>query len=317
MIRTVLAAFFGMGLLSSGSDAARSAQDPPAGLTLVDVAVEESNGALVSGLTRDDFEIVIDGQVRPIEFFTEGNRPLTVVLLLDVSVSVTDMFERGALRKAIETSFIAGLQPADRARIAAFGKHRFLSRDFTGDRRELLAAARAALDPRDADRYGPSPVWDALGEALGMLKGASGRRAVILLTDGHSTGNVRSANSVAEEAASAGVLISVVGEDEDVIIPQEETRAARVRPGTALRGLADITGGQYLQDAGRPANPGPLFERLLADLRQMYTLGFRSSAPDGRQHVEVRVNRSAVKARARRLLVATWGSGLVFQHSGR
>lgn len=300
MTRTLLAAFL-VGLLTPALHTSRSPQEPPPGLTLVDVAVEDATGTPVSGLTQDDFDIVIDGQARPIEFFSEGNRPLTLVLLLDVSVSVTDIFERGALRQVIETSFIGGLQPADRARIAAFGKHRFMSRGFTGDHRELQAAARAALDPRDADRYGPSPVWDAVGEAVGVLKGAPGRRAVLLLTDGHSTGNVRGVNSVGEEAVSAGVLISVVGEDEDVVIPQEGTTAARVRAGYALRWLADITGGRYLHDDARPANPGPLFERLLADLRQMYTLGFRSSALDGHQRAEVRVKRPAVKVRARRL----------------
>jgi VWFA-related protein len=301
MNRTLLAGFIGIELITSAGSAARSAQDAPPGLTLVDVAVEESSGSLVSGLTRDDFEVLVDGQTRPIEFFTEGSRPLTVVLLLDVSVSVTDMFERGALRKAIETSFIPGLQPADRARIAAFGKHRFMSRAFTADRRELLAATRAALDPREADRYGPSPVWDAVGGAVSVLKGASGRRAILLLTDGHSTGNLRGVNSVGEEAVAAGVLVSVVGEDEEVVIPQEGTIAARVRAGNALRWLADTTGGRYLQDVERPANPGPLFERLLVDLREMYTLGFRSTALDGRYHAEVRVKRLNVKLRARRL----------------
>ena len=155
------------------------------------------------------------------------------------------------------------------------------ARSLAGNAKELLPVIRKALDPREEDTFGPSPIWDAVAAAVETLAKAEGRRAVLLVTDGRATGNRLSPEEAAALAIAAGVVVSVVGKDWEMTIQQDATTGVRVRPGVALERIASITGGLYLRDRRMPAAPGPILDRLLADLHGRYTLGF--TPPDPRR----------------------------------
>ncbi|MGH9601938.1 MAG: VWA domain-containing protein, partial [Terriglobales bacterium] len=56
--------------------------------------VKDKRGALIPGLTRNDFEIYEDGKPQTIKYFSaESNQPLTLGLLLDTSGSVQFVLE--------------------------------------------------------------------------------------------------------------------------------------------------------------------------------------------------------------------------------
>ncbi len=76
----------------------------------------------------------------------------------------------------------------------------------------------------------------------------------------------------------------MVGLDWERTIRQDAETGVRVRPGVALEWIADATGGRYLRDQLIPAEPGPVLERLLADLHERYTLGFTPPVADGKMH---------------------------------
>jgi len=275
-------------------------------LVMVDVAVEGTGGNPVSGLTRDDFEIVAGGTARPVESFAAGKeQPLSLVLLLDVSVSLEYMVERKVLRTAVEQWFANRLAPQDRVHVGSFAKQISIGPSLAGNPRAILAAARTALDPPKADTFGPSPIWDALDAAVTVLAQANGRRAVVLVTDGRASGNRQGPEESGARAIAAGVAVSVVGEDWEMSLRQDGTTGVLVRPGAALEWIANATGGLYVQDTAIPTAPGPILGRLLADLQERYTLGFAPPTRDGKVHpLEVQVKRQGLKVRTRRSYVA-------------
>jgi Ca-activated chloride channel family protein len=281
-------------------------QSPVSPLVLVDVAVESAGGQPVVGLTKDDFAIISGGATRPIELFAaEADPVLSIVLLFDTSASVDGVTRRSEVRASVEKWFLHRLEPRDRIHIGSFARETVIGPALSGNSKDLIGAIRKALDPREADTLGPSPVWDALAAAVATLANAEGRRAVLLLTDGRATGNRLSLEEAEARAVAAGVAVSVVGEDREMTIAQDATTGVRVRPGVALARIANITGGLYLPDRDIPAAPGEILARLLADLRGRYTLGFLPPVRDGKPHeLNVRVSRPGLTLRARRFYVA-------------
>jgi hypothetical protein len=159
--------------------------------------------------------------------------PLSIVLLVDVSGSVSDAMatlaverdREGTLRgtkapnaprdlfqRAVETGFIANLAAGDSARIGRVARHITLSDELTADSDALRQAARAVFDVEDENRYAGSPIWDGVVAAVDALAGQQGRRAVILVTDGLALGNRHSLGAAIERSNAAGVSISIVGE---------------------------------------------------------------------------------------------------------
>ncbi|MEX2661122.1 MAG: hypothetical protein WD227_04290, partial [Vicinamibacterales bacterium] len=102
------------------------------------------------------------------------------------------------------------LEPGDRLRLATISRQFRVSGTFAGDRAELTRAAREVLNVPDADRYGPSRIWDAVDEALTILKEERGRRAIVLVTDGMPTGNRLGLSHVQGRADLLGIPIYVL-----------------------------------------------------------------------------------------------------------
>ena len=242
---------------------------------------------------------------RSSSFAAGKEQPLSLVVLVDVSISMESRVKRSAIREEVERRLPLLLAPHDRVQAGAFARQISISPPFAGNSKAFLTAVRKTLDPRDEETLGPSRLWDALDEAIKALAQSEGRRAVLLVTDGQATGNRDGPQEVAPRAVAAGVAVSVVGLDWERTIRQDAETGVRVRPGVALEWIAGATGGRYLRDRLIPAEPGPVLERLLADLHERYTLGFTPPVADGKMHdLEVRVRKSGVRLRARRSYLA-------------
>jgi VWFA-related protein len=294
-----MAAALGTALASTG--AANGA--PRAALVNIDVAVLSAKGEPVRGLSAADFQVLSDGVPVPIATFAPGSSSLNVVLLIDVSASM-----RWSMRKRllddVDDEFLESVQETDRVRIGSFARQISMGPPFTSDHRELKRSLEAALDPHGSID-GPSPVWDALHEAIGSLASVEGRRAVLMLTDGRGTGNRHSVEEVAEYAARAGVLVNVGGEDREWFIPQSRTEAVIVRAGVASRWIANLTGGIHMQALTPDVKLGARLKQTLEEIRLMYSVGFEAPVLDGRLHqLEVRVHRADGTVRARQVYAA-------------
>jgi VWFA-related protein len=284
---------------------------PPAGRVLVHATVDQADGKPASGLTRDTFDVLVDGQPRPVESFSTDDAPVSVVLLLDVTASMRmgDLASGITIQRAVDQWFPFSLKPDDRARIGTIAKHLFLSDRFTVARHELNQAGFAARTPPAADKLGPSPIWDAVDAAVAALEWEDDQRAILLFTDGRSTGNRVSLSEAAAHAMIAGVSVHVIAErDAAASITQVDGTEVSVAPGVGLRSLADHTGGAYISDRPFPwSDPGPLFARVLDSLHHAYTIGFTPAALDGQVHtLEIKAKTAGLTVRARRSFLAEY-----------
>jgi len=304
------------------------------------VVAARADGSWISGLTAADFEVLSDGEPRQIQKFSDADRPVAATLLVDVSRSC--WLQPPAIKRAIEKTLVDALRPGDRVRFGVFGGTPLVITDAATGWREGVRAATRVLDQLDAFpgvptqvfpveavaaqptsqpalRLGPSPIWDAVDAAVVSLEEEAGRRAILLLTDGRATGNVHGLEEVLQRAVRAAVFVSAISEAAVLDIEQGGGRAARIRPGAALKWLAENTGGSFntladptLAGSGMRDRGGAGVDRALVrafgDVHHAYTIGFAPVRPDGQWHgVEVRVKRPGVTARARRAYLAVPG----------
>lgn len=267
-----------------------------AGTELVDlyVTATDRNGRLVPDLRQEDFVVLDEEQVQEIVLFENEVRPITVVIMLDTSASMTPSLD---LLMAGAEQFILRMLPDDRARVGAFNdKIQILpEEDFTGDRDALI---------RELDRLqfgNPTRLYDAVAASIEALAGLDGRKVVLVFTDGEDTQREIGWRDVLEMARLEEVMIYTIGLESDYF---NGVRRVRSRPDRRLRTFAEETGGGYfeLQDTD---DLGPTFTRVAQELHSQYVLGFVPPARDGRVHeIDVRVNRRGTTARARRSYVA-------------
>src|SRR5581483_11344132 len=97
--------------------------------------VTDADRRLVPGLTIEDFEILDNDKPQPIVVFDNKVQPITVIVMLDTSLSMTNSLP--LLRSASE-QFLIRLLPQDKARVGAFNDKIEFSNRFTSNRDELV-----------------------------------------------------------------------------------------------------------------------------------------------------------------------------------
>jgi hypothetical protein len=314
---------------------------PVAGRLSLDVNVTAANGSFVTNLTRDDFQVDIDGVAAQIDTITSTSTPVTLLLVFDVSMSAAlnlfpDMpFAQGAhprprydpqpLVAIVTRRFFEKMPPTDLIRPAGLGRRLLVTPGFTSDRRQLIDATMAALQPDPQERAGPSPIWDVVKSAIDVMKAtAAERRAIVLLTDGEATGVRLTAAEAGRAAADAAVAVHVISLSFDLQIPQDTDPPEFIRPNDGLRELADTSGGVFLfqgeprayvpstyigeknPDAIRMTNArwddvGEPLSRVADALHRSYTIWLRIDQTAGSEHaVHVRVRKPGLQVHARR-----------------
>ena len=258
------------------------------------VTVTDTGGRLAPGLTRDEFEVLDEGKTQSISLFDTEIQPITVVVMIDTSASMTANLE---FVKAGAEQFFLRLLPRDRGRIGAFNDKIQFASPFTGSRDELVAALRE-LDFGNSTR-----LYDAMLASLEQLDEIQGRRVVLVFTDGDDTAS-RNANlsSVLRRAQTDEAMVYAIGLEADYFDGQKRVRT---RPDRGLKRLADETGGGFFE-LKRTDQLTSTFTRVSEELHSQYLLGFSPTVLDGRMHkVEVRVRMTGFKARTRRSYLAT------------
>jgi VWFA-related protein len=143
------------------------------------ILVSDRSGRYVPQLTARDFLLYEDGVQQTIANFGTEEVPFSLVLLLDVSPSVSGSVED--IHEAA-ISFVRQLRSQDRVMVVSFDRHIHYLSEFTNDRRELEFAIRRAQTGSGTS------VFDAVYETVqNKLRNVEGRKALILFSDGEDT----------------------------------------------------------------------------------------------------------------------------------
>jgi Mg-chelatase subunit ChlD len=167
----------------------------------------------------------------------QTSQPARIVLLVDTSDSMTSHvpFRRGdrTLLTDAALALAAAFGPDERAAVDSFGPAINVSPPAL--RRDDIAPAAAALNDRPG---GTSPLWDALDAAVRSLDGVSGRRGIVVVTDGRTTGNTLSFREILQRLEQARVPVFF-------LCAERPKQASVADPSVRLRQIASATGGQY------------------------------------------------------------------------
>src|SRR5215472_8928255 len=123
--------------------------------------VTDQTGRLVSDLGQKDFDIYDNGKLQTMTLFKSDVQPVTVLLALDTSGSMTMNLD---LLKDAAEAFVIRLLPADRARITNFDDKIVTSPTFTADRDDLIRYIHEDIDYGNGTR-----LWDAVDDSMSKL----------------------------------------------------------------------------------------------------------------------------------------------------
>jgi len=253
-------------------------------------------GRAVEDLRRSQFAIEDRGEPQEVVTFERGNIPLTAVLLLDVSGSMSG----AELEMALSSSraFIEGLQSLDQAMLLMFSDRIIRATKFTGFR-EVLTAALS-----DVTATGATALNDYLYVGLKQLERQQGRRVVLLLSDGIDSASALEVKDVLQYSDHNPSLIywlRLPAPGAKISSAWRDAEGYR-RELARLEDLVLRSGGRILDLVG-VEEAASAFSDVLEELRDQYVLGYypTTRSDDGTWHpVKVRVRGRGLKVRTRR-----------------
>ena len=268
-----------------------------AALVRIDTQVLRA-GRPVGGLTASDFRVLDEGQPVPLAGFGQDREAIQVILLFDVSGSMSKILVEMATTAG---KALASLQPEDQVAVLVFGRRMLPLLDPTADRR---AAARMIQEsPLDRDVGAGSNLNGAILETmdwLGTQPPFAGRRALIVLTDN---------KGMHYQAPDEKVLRALAGMDVtlNAIVSPDARPPKPVPPGVDANPdftpldvfkLARETGG----DVFRADRAGGRFVEMMERVRLRYDLAIRPQpGPEGAfRRLEVQLT-DAARARLGRV----------------
>ncbi len=258
----------------------------------------------VLDLGREVFSVTDDGDPQDLVTFARGDIPFTAVLLIDASASMYGQKMDSAIAGA--ASFIHGMRADDQAQVMVFSDQLLSSTPIT-DVKAVLTAGLSGTEAR-----GGTALDDHLFVALKLLQQRQGRRVLILLSDGVDTHSVLTTDRVFEMARRSNALIYWIrfARDHSGPNPEDKVNLSSAWKNSeqyseqrdSLIRIVNHSGGRILPVAS-PDEIGPVFIRILEELRDQYVLGYYpdNQRDDGDWHgVRVRVEAPGVDVRAPR-----------------
>jgi len=307
-------------------------------------SVRDKQGHIVSVLGKDDFNVLEDGRLQTIKYFSrETDLPLTLGLLVDTSLS-----QRRVLGKEKDASyrFLDKVLRAqkDKTFVIHFDHETELLRDLTASRQDLQHALDQLELPADSrpqmnrgggggyprgggGRRGNSGPGTTLYDAIFLasdeiMKKRTGRKAIILLTDGVDNGSKTFLNDAIEAAQRADTLAySILFSDEEQQIRRPQIGFGGMGGGRRGGGMGRPSGGtgqehpdgkKILQRISRETGGSffevtkkqsidDIYDRIQEELRNQYSIGYSSDKADagGYRAIKVTTKQSGYTVQSR------------------
>jgi VWFA-related protein len=266
-------------------------------VNLVDVYFSaRDNKGFLAGLRKDDCSLFEDKEPQIIKNLTqEKNLPLTIGILLDTSGSqerVLPLEQDSGARFLKEV-----LTPKDEAFLISFDVNVDLLADFTNSPRELnRALQKASINSASSSAGipgiggGPFPTSNPRGTLLydavylaahDKLNTMTGRKILIILTDGEDQGSQETIKSAIVEAQKANAIVY------PILIADREmyAQAGMMYTGSSqMSQLAEQTGGRVINVGNNGKKLEDAFQQIQDELRTQYLLSYtpKNKEADGK-----------------------------------
>ena len=244
-----------------------------ADVNLVEVRaiVTDSQGHVISGLTKDAFHLFVDESPQTVATFQGEDAPVTAGIVIDNSASMAPKRDQVS---AAALAFARASNPIDQMFIVHFNEHARLGLPtdipFTGDVKQLESAIGTF------DSGGATAFYDALLLAESHFqRGAYFRKVLLTITDGGDNSSHSTLAQTTGMARRGPVSLSIpVG----IFDSNDRDRNQQV-----LSKIAGETGGEaFFPKEG--ADVTAVCIRAANDIRQQYVLTFTNDLRDGAYH---------------------------------
>ena len=279
--------------------AARATFKSGVDLVTVSAVVRDQKGRVVTNLTRADFEVLDNGERRPITDFRAERSGVSVALLFDASGSMQVAAKIEAARQAAR-HVLAWMRPGeDELAIYSFDTGLRQLQPFAPYKADAtLERSMVSISP-----FGMTSLNDAIAATAKQLAGRpNAHRAVVVMTDGVDNASRLSAPQVSGIASSIDVPVYILA----VVSPLDHAgtstavNSERPIPVGDLADLARWTGGEFFVTSV-PAQTSQAARQVIEELRHQYVLVFEPASVSGWRPLEVRAarGRGQLNVRAR------------------
>ncbi|MEP6570267.1 MAG: VWA domain-containing protein [Acidobacteriota bacterium] len=260
-------------------------------LVPIPASVVDVNGVAVTGLKLEDFELRVDGQLKPISDLTRSETSVRLAMLFDNSGSLD--FAREFEKQAARHFFRKVMRPSDEAAIYSVGTDSYLAQPLTSNI-QLLEQTIENFGKPD----GATSLFDAIIEAAAYLRPYKGRLVLVIVSDGIETTSRNDFETTMQRVLAADCQIFIV---QTGLYEGANLRALAAE--RRMEQLSGQTGGAvYVPKTTDELNEA--FVQIAADLAHQYVLSYYhgDERRDGQFHnIDLRVKaRKDVRVRARR-----------------
>ena len=261
--------------------------------------VTDRKGKLVTDLDKQNLKLLEDNRLQTItNFARETDLPLTIAVLIDTSTSIRDRF-KFEQQAAIDFLYRTLRPRKDKALLITFDSAIELVQDFT-DNAEALAKAIRQVRPG-----GGTKMFDGIYLACQeKLKGESGRKIMILISDGDDNLSLETLAGTLEMAQKSDVSIFAISTNSSGFFGITAPKADKV-----LKRLSEDTGGRAFFPF-KAEDLSESFQDISEELRSQYSMAYRSSNPvrDGSfRSIKIETDRKNLKVKARKGYYAAKG----------
>jgi VWFA-related protein len=289
-------------------------------VNLVDLffTVKDKNGILVPHLTRNDCTVLEDKEPQTLKsFVAETNQPLTLGILLDTSGSQQNVLP---LEQDAGSQFLQRvLKSKDEAFLVSFDVDVDLLQDFTNSPHQLAhAMSKAEINTAGGNGGAGIPgagggtvptvgdpkgtlLYDAIDLAANeKLNQESGRKAMIILTDGEDQGSRTKIGEAIAAAQKSNVIVYV-------ILIADRGFYGGFNMGyygySAAKRIAEETGGRVIDVGNNGKKLEAAFQQIEDELRTQYVASYTPSNAklDGTfRRIAVQCNGDGLKVQVRK-----------------
>jgi VWFA-related protein len=224
----------------------------------VTVTVSDGRGKFIPGLPQSAFRLFEDNRAQTITHFASENVPLELLVAIDISGSMTPAMPK--LKTAVK-EFLSSVPPENQVTLLGFNDSIFtLTRKATDQSERAKAVDRLAP-------WGSTALYDVILRGVEMLGRQTGRKALVVFTDGEDQGSHATLNDVERRLQTSDTTLYMIGQGRGVTLDSLKRVMER---------LVSPTGGRALfTDSVDELHAA--FGDLLDELSNQYLLGYTST----------------------------------------
>jgi VWFA-related protein len=243
----------------------------------LDVVAATQNGDIITGLKKENFRVLEDGQPQQITNFAPTDAPITMVILLEFSNVTGGWFSGEA--KYWAGALFPNLNQKDWVALVTFDMRPRMEVDFTQNKEEVEAAIMHLYYPG----FSESNLFDAILDTTDRLKDVKGKKSILIMASGIDTFSKHTLDQTMKLLRNTDTTLFAVGVDRPIsnYLEMHHMVGGRgqltfLQAENQLKTFTQMTGGMAWFPQFDGELPG-IMQKVAEFLRHQYSLSYTPS----------------------------------------